>query len=35
MAMRSGKKPLREIRTAIDKKYATYGPSTPTPLPPA
>jgi hypothetical protein len=35
MAMKAEGKPLRTIRAEIDQKYGKYGPSTPTPLPPA
>jgi hypothetical protein len=34
MAMKAEKKPLRQIRAAIDQKYGRFGPSTPTPMPP-
>ncbi|MBI4498039.1 MAG: hypothetical protein HY689_09095 [Chloroflexi bacterium] len=35
MQMIAEGKPLREIRDAIDRKYAQYGPGTATPRPPA
>jgi hypothetical protein len=35
MAMQAEGKSLSTIRTAIDQQYGQYGPSTPTPLPPA
>jgi hypothetical protein len=35
MAMNAEGKPLSAIRAAIDQQYGKYGPSTPTPLPPA
>jgi hypothetical protein len=35
MAMQAEGKPLRAMRAAIDQKYSKFGPSTPTPLPPA
>jgi hypothetical protein len=35
MAMKVEGKSLRTIRTAIDQKYGKFGPTTPTPFPPA
>jgi hypothetical protein len=35
MRMKAEGKPLPEIRAAIDRKYAKYGPATPTPRPPS
>jgi len=35
MTMQAEGKPLRAIRATIDQKYGSFGPSTPTPLPPA
>ncbi|MBI2456480.1 MAG: hypothetical protein HYV46_10160 [candidate division NC10 bacterium] len=32
--MKAEKRPLRQIRAAIDQKYGRFGPSTPTPMPP-
>ncbi len=33
--MKAEGKSLADIRSYIDEKYGEYGPSTPTPLPPA
>jgi len=35
MVMKAEKRHLREIRAVIDHKYGKFGPSTPSPLPPA
>jgi len=35
MHLRAQGKSLKEIRAYIDEKYGEYGPSTPTPSPPA
>jgi hypothetical protein len=35
MSMKNAKKTLPEIRGAVDQRYGKFGPSTPTPRPPA
>jgi hypothetical protein len=35
MTLMNAKKTLPEIRTTIDRKYGTFGPSTPSLRPPA